>query len=227
MKFSQFLELDETLNQEGHTIDEFKSAMNNPDDEMILEFFGINKALMSWGIKGWMKGRLDNQIKKFTVETGNAIQEAIKQLVSSKKKVQDAGPLTPETRAQISAIELEIIKMVNSTVDKLAKLKTEEIETRIDRSKRLKDSAKIALRYFWEKSMIESKAILLTLLMKQKIIEDEVNIKKLDGFLKGEESKVKTKAKEVNKEVKQKKEEEESQSETKEKSAGEKVGSEL
>jgi hypothetical protein len=233
MKFAQFVELEETLKDNGYKMEDLKEELKKEEgDKELFEFFGINKALMSWGISGIMKGKLDKQSKKFMVDTGQVIEDSIKQLVRAKNKIKQSGEISPEGMKQIGQIELQIIKIVNNTIEKLGKLKTQQIEQRIESSKRMKDSAKLGLNYFWTKLMTDAKVTLLTFLMKQKVIEDSGNLRAMEKFLEKEEVRSKEKAKEANQNIKNQKKEEEGSGEKKsekksEPSAGEKTGSEL
>jgi len=217
MKFSQYIELEETLNENGKSVEEFQKALNEGmDDDKLFEFFGINKALLSWGVKGVLANKLQNQAEKFKDDAKETARNSIQKLLTSKNKLSEQiksiqkvdKPVPEKAWEQIGVIEKRIIKIVYDSMDKLAKLKTEQIEERINSSKKLKGSAKIALKYLWEKLLTDAKVVILTQMMEDKIIETNSTVSLLKGALGKEDDKLKAKAKEVNSKVKELKAEE-------------------
>ena len=95
-----------------------------------------------------------------------------------------------------------MIKVVNDAMDKMARLKTQQIEEKIESSKKLKESAKIGLKYLWTKLISEAKVKTLTKMMEAKIIETAESVKLLQGAFEKEDEKNKVKAKEANTEIK-------------------------
>ena len=242
MKYSQFIELEKTLNENNHTVEEFQTAIKEGfSDDKLYEFFGINKALLSWGVKGIMAQKLKNQVEVFREDATETGKIAIKKLMNSKNKVSEQikaiqkadKPVPQKAWDQIGTIEKRIIKIVYDSMDKLAKLKTIQIEEKIDQSKKLKESAKMGLKYLWEKLITDAKVSILTKLMEDKIIETNSTLELLKTASKKEDEKLKVKAKEVNTKIKavevKKKEGEkgEEKGEEEEGGEGEKKGGEL
>ena len=122
MKYSQFIELEETLAEKGHTVKEFQTALNEGlNDDKLYEFFGINKALLSWGVKGIMSKRLKKQAEIFKADAGETSKDAVRKLMNSKNKLSEQikaiqkadKPVPQKAWDQIGTIEKRIIKIAN------------------------------------------------------------------------------------------------------------------
>lgn len=239
MKFSQFIELDDTLAQNDKSVKELTETLQKGDfnDDKLLEFFGINKALMSWGVKGVLAEKFKKQAGKVEEDMKSSIRQSVKKITNTTKKLydkigefQNSGQEVPkEYLQQIVTIESKIISMINNSIDKLSKIKTEQIDERIDGSKKLKPSAKIALKYLWEKMMIDAKVNSMTYLIDEKVIQHDVTINKIKKAAKVEDERLKKKAKEeINPKIQELKGKEGKKTETPEGSdEGEKKGETL
>jgi len=105
----------------------------------------------------------------------------------------------------------------------LAKIKTQEVKTKIENSKKLKPSAKLGLEYQWEKLMVDAKVELLSELLKQKVLETNAAKQFITKYASSRDEEMKKRALKIHKEIKA----EEEKREEKEPEEGEKVGAEL
>lgn len=181
MKYSQFAELKEQLIKKGFSLKEFK---NNPN--VLNEVFGINKWLISTGIKSFYTKRLEDQAEKLKDDIKDTLNKSLKNYLKAKNDIKEQlSKLDPESdvpkaaKRQLILLEEKIIKVAGDSISKFSKLKTEQIEQKIDDSKRLKPSHKLALKYLWNKLKIDIEIETLTFLMKNKIIEGEDIIKQI------------------------------------------------
>ena len=170
MKFEEFLVLSDTLKEQNLTIKDLKE-----DPEMINEVFGIRKHLVSWGIKEVYAAQLRSMAKTLNKNLIDKIKSSTAKLIASKQsilnKYGEAEQIPAETQRQIGVIERKIVETINNLADKLSKIKTEQVDAKVDKSS-IKDTHKAAIKYYWQTLLADIKINALTTLIKQKVVEN-------------------------------------------------------
>ena len=152
------------------------------------------------------KGRLRRGLKtlkkeaeKFKKQAIQGLEKAIAPQVEAKKKIKaDAGvdtwkQLPADKKKELAEIEVKIARVLSDYVNRVAKIKTEEIYTLIDSKKKLTDSTKLALKFSWETLAAETKVGLLAELMKDRVIESPRVIEMMDDSFATMEKEIKKK----------------------------------
>lgn len=199
MKYSQFTELKEQLVEKGLSVKEFK---NNPD--VLNEVFGINKWLISTGIKSFYTKSLEEQAGNLKTDIQDTLSTSLSNYIKAKNDIKEQiANLDPESdvpraaKRQIALLEEKILKTAADSIAKFSKLKTEQVDRKIDDSKRLKPSHKLALKYLWHKLKVDVEIEALTNLMKNKIVEGEDIAKHIEDRNEKRYSKLKSDGKKV------------------------------
>lgn len=204
MKFSQYIEAEKILKNQGLSFNEIKSKSK----KQLNEIFGINKALLSWGIKGILSNKLKKQAENFKKDLIDSSKKAIEKLKATKKEMESRvqkdtqGKIPLEISRKIATIELQFINIIIDNINKLSLIKTKEITNRIEKSTKMKESAKLGLKYLWQKLMSDIKIYILLNLMKEKIISVSTNIQGLKNAIGEEDTEMKEKAREINDKIK-------------------------
>lgn len=154
--------------------------------------FGVlfRKKILSKGVKSIYMRQLVQNAKDFKRDAMKGLQKAIKPYVDTKNKIKrNAGAaewidLKKESRNQVFNIERKIEETLTKYVDKVRELKSQEVNKKIDSSKRLSDTHKLALKYTWETLSTEVVTSLLAKLIHQKLIESPQLKSKLEKNIK-------------------------------------------
>jgi len=153
----------------------------------------FRKKLISAGLKRIYLRNLVKNARNFKKGSLEGLKKAIAPLVDAKNKIkEDNGveswkELPSDKRLEIFNIEKRMEKVLTQYVTRVRQLKNEEVYKKIDNSKRLSDSAKLALKYAWETIATEVETGLLAELMKDKVIETPKVINDLDNRTKKQE----------------------------------------
>ena len=147
--------------------------------------------------------KLKKEADKFKKKAMQGLEKAIAPQVEAKKKIKASEgvdswkDLSDGSKKDIARIEEKIANVLTDYVNKVAKIKTEQIYTVIDSNKKLLDSTKLALKFSWETMAAETKVSLLAELMKDKVIESPVVIAGLDEKMEEEKTDLENKQKDV------------------------------
>lgn len=172
MKFNEFQQIEHIINNQNLST----SDLSDKNHKELNEIFGINKHLLSWGVKKATSNKLKNEAIKLESDINSRIKKATNKLIATKlniiNSIESGQEIPGNIQKQIYQIEKNIIDVVNDLSNKLSKLKTDQIETVIRNSKKLKDSHKQALLYYWETLLSEIKIDAMVTLLKTKVIEN-------------------------------------------------------
>jgi hypothetical protein len=191
----------------GYSEEEWKLLESEEKVEQINEFLGMSllgklglgaaasllglgiafrKKLISAGASKIHLKQMKKIAEKFRKESSEGLKKAIQKLVDSKNRIKaDAGVdtwkgLPKEKKQEVQTIERQIEKIFSQYIAKIKELKDKEIYQKIDDSKRLSDSHKMALKYAWETLTVDIQTGLLTEIMENKIIESPSIVEILD-----------------------------------------------
>jgi hypothetical protein len=147
--------------------------------------------------------RLKKEANKFKTQAMKGLEKAIAPQLDAKRKIKaNEGvdtwkQLSEDSKKKISRIEEKIANVLSDYVNKVSKIKTEQIYTAIDNNKKLTDATKLALKFSWETMAAETKVGLLAELMKEKVIESPIVIADLDDSMEVEKRDLERKQKDV------------------------------
>lgn len=204
MKYSQFLELQEKLDQKGYTLNDLEETLNEGTDPniLLLEFWGMKSALFRTGLLGksrklkayfaktlkGMENDVKGKLKTYTDKIIKIKNERFPEL----KNIQKSGkPIPEQSIKQLMEIESKIIKIVNGLVEKFSDLKTREVKAKLD-SVKMSDKTRAKLETTWESLLSDFKIELLTALYNSRIIETDASVKFIKKLRAESESNVKS-----------------------------------
>lgn len=159
----------------------------------------FRKRLISAGVKKIQLRKLKKAADKFKETALAGLKKALAPLIKAKIAIKaDAGveswkELPKDKKLEVFQIEKKIEKVLSQYVTRVRQLKSEEINKKIDNSKRLSDSARSSLKYAWETMSTEVETGLLAELMKDKVIESPQIVDVIDKNTKKEEEELKKK----------------------------------
>ncbi len=156
--------------------------------------FGIGvtfrKKLLSLGVKKIYMKQLTNNAKKFKATALDGLQKAIKPSLDAKNKIKrELGAnkwedIPKDKQDQITQLEKNIDEVLKKYVSRVESIKNDEVNKKIEGSKRLSASHKSALKYVWMTLSAEVETSLLSYLMTSKIIESPSMINMLQTNVK-------------------------------------------
>jgi len=213
MKYSQYAELKEQLIAKGIAVSEFKN-----DPNVLNEIFyigALSKWLLSLGIKGIYSSKLEDQASKLKNDIKDTLSKALNTYLQAKKDIQSEikklGPdaeIPEQARKQIEKLELKILSLTSDSINRLADLKTKQVNTKIDDASKLKPSHKLALKYLWGKLVVDVEVETTANLINNKIIEGPEMLKQIKDAQNKKEADIIEKGKKVVAKVKDYKKEE-------------------
>lgn len=224
MKYNQFLELDEILNENNITVDDIKENHEVVNEVIglgllggILAGFGLlfRKALLRWGIKKVYLVKLNNIGKRFERQILNKTSKiakksaVLRQRLVGKEKVLRAQE-TEEAATELESLiqkkqilERRVSKDVNEFITKVSGIQSKEVTERIDELKRLKPSQRTALKKYWEMLIIDIRLNAFNKLINDGIITDEEYISKIKQEFDAEREEAKEDLKNIGKKIKE------------------------
>ncbi len=208
MKYSQFAELKEQLVEKGISLTEFKKDPNVLNE--ILYIGALSKWLLSVGIQSVYTSQLENQADKLRSDIQDTLTKALNTYLQAKKDIKDEikklGPdakIPEAAQTQIGKLESKILSLTAESINRLADLKTKQINAKIDNAKRLKSSHKLALKYLWGKLVVDVEVETTANLINNKIIEGPEILKQIKKDQEKKESDLRDQGKKVVNKVKE------------------------
>jgi hypothetical protein len=193
MKYNQFLELEKLLNENNITIEDVKE-----NKEVLNEIIGVaagaigiglgllfRKTLMRWGIEKYYMGRLKKWAEKFEKTLFERVNKTAKKYLKIrrnlyKKEKELEGVNTEDARNdretllyQKQQLERTIYRDINENVSRIILYRTRAVHEKIDELKRLKDSAKEALKSYWGNLTLDLNIEVFDLMTKNNLITDK------------------------------------------------------
>jgi len=212
MKYSQFIQLqpllEENINSDKEKLNEVVGLLALGGLAASGIGFLFRKHILSWGVKQVYIQQLNRIGEKFKDDINKTIETSIKTYQDKVKKIKNSDDI--DQNRQLLNLQTNVLNIINKAVDNLTNLKTKEIYERIEKSKKMKESAKIALKYYWETLITDIKVGALTDLVSKniitnKVLKDKINktIKVKEKDLKDKEQNVKTNIRNIQTEEKQ------------------------
>ena len=206
MKYSQFIEMNKILENEDIQTDNVLNEIGIITPLIIAAASGIGvlfrKNILSWGVKKIYTQQLTNIAAKFRISINETVEKSIKTYQESTKKIKDVS--YDSDSKQLIDLQSQVLKMLYKSIDSLSELKSKEVYDKIDKSKKMKDSSKMALKYYWETLTTDIKVGAISDLVTKNIITNKKLKEKIEKyknskseFLKNKENEVKTNIKNV------------------------------
>jgi len=152
----------------------------------------FRKKVVSLGVKKIYLRQLTKIANDFKISSLNGLNKALSPYLKTKNNIKanlkNTEKLSKEQRknynSQINDLEKKIYSILISYITKIKDLKTQQVNKKIEGSKRLSESHKNALRYVWETLAVEVETGLVSTMVEKKIIETPPLINKIKNAAK-------------------------------------------
>lgn len=138
---------------------------------------GFRKSLLSLGVKSLHMKKLAKEAKKFKEQAEETLKKSYRKFYNAKNQIKEnakqAGQLSEKQQKEINQIEKKITDIFKETIDKLSKIKGDQINKIIDNNKLLSDADKTALKWTWESLSTEVRVGLYSDLMVSGAVESD------------------------------------------------------
>lgn len=208
MKYSQFLELDNVLNENNITVEDIKENHNVLNEIGVAALIGggilglatiFRKHLLRLGLKKYYLIKLNNASEKFKEKliqiSGDMAQKMAKtrETITKKEEELKDNPQSAEYKAFITQklhYEKKMYDYGLKRISKYVEKKSEQVERMIDESTKLKDSQKLALKLYWDGLVPDMELSAFKVLIDKGIITNKSIIEKINTNFKQEKEKL-------------------------------------